>query len=94
MPICIAKFTLVLSNANGDCPDPPPEQYKEWHVDGGGVVGNVRALAPYSYRTLPNGRIGVEDDVYLQHLEKWSNRDNSLMQMTRECFEKYFVAIE
>ena len=47
MPKCIAKFTVTISNSNGDCLDMPNEQYKEWHDSGGGVVGNVRALHAY-----------------------------------------------
>ena len=72
----------------------PNEQYKEWHESGGGVVGNVRALQPYDYEVLPNGRVGVEDDVYLNDTGSWSNQMNALMSMSRECFEKYFVPVE
>jgi hypothetical protein len=93
MPKYIAKFTVTISNANGDCPDPKPEQYDEWHESGGGVVGNVRALHAYDYEVLLNGRIGVEDDVYLNGTGSWRNKQNALMGMSRECFEKYFVPV-
>jgi hypothetical protein len=94
MPKCIAKFTITISNKNGDALEPLSKQYKEWHASGGGVVGNVRALQPYDYEILESDRVGVKDDVYLDGMEKWSNRMNALMSMSRECFEKYFVPVE
>ena len=93
MPKCIAKFTVTISDANGDADD-QSEQYKEWHDSGGGVVGNIRALQPYDYVVLSPTKIGVADDVYLNESDRWSNRDGALMSMTRECFEKYFVPVE
>ena len=93
MPKCIAKFTITISNSNGDALDPPNEQYNEWHESGGGVVGNVRALQPYDYVVLSPTEIGVADDVY-SSLENWRNHDNALMGMTHECFEKYFIPVE
>ena len=94
MPKCIAKFTVTISSENGDCLDPPTEQYKEWHDSGGGVVGNVRALHAYDYEVLPGGRVGVEDDVYLDNPGHWTNKQNALMSMSRECFDKYFIPVE
>ena len=94
MPKCIAKFTVTISNSNGDCLDPPNEQYNEWHESGGGVVGNVRALQAYDYVVLSPNKIGVADDVYLEGTSNWRNHDNALMGMTRKCFEKYFVPVE
>ena len=94
MPKCIAKFTVTISDSNGDCLDPKPEQYDEWHESGGGVVGNVRALQAYDYEVLPSGRVGVEDDVCLGNPGRWKNKQNALMSMSRECFEKYFVPVE
>ena len=94
MPKCIAKFTITISNPNGDALDDQSEQYKEWHESGGGVVGNVRALQPYDYVVMSPTKIGVADDVYLKGTSNWSNRENALMGMTPECFEKYFVPVE
>ena len=94
MPKCIAKFTVTISNSNGDALEPLTEQYKEWHESGGGVVGNVRALQPYDYEVLPDGRVGVADDVYLDGPKKWSSQMNTLMSMSRECFEKYFIPVK
>jgi len=94
MPKCIAKFTVTISSENGDCLDPKPEQYDEWHESGGGVVGNVRALQPYDYVVLSSTKIGVADDVYLKGTSSWSNRDGALMSMSLKCFDKYFVPVE
>ena len=94
MPKCIAKLTITISTENNDMIEPVNEQYREWYESGGGVVGNVRALAAYDYEILPSGRVGVKDDVYLAGPEKWSNQQNALMSMTREYFEKYFIPVE
>jgi hypothetical protein len=94
MPKCIAKLTITISTENGDMIEPVNKQFREWHESGGGVVGNVRALAAYDYESLPNGRVGVKDDVYLAGLGNWGNQQNALMNMSWECFEKYFISIE
>lgn len=94
MPKCIAKFTITISNSNGNALGPITEQYKEWHESGGGVVGNVRALQPYDYVVLSPNKIGVSDDIYLEGSSNWENREKALMSMTPECFEKYFVPVE
>ena len=94
MPKCIAKFTVTISNSNGDALEPLTEQYQEWHESGGGVVGNIRALQPYDYVVLSPTKIGVADDVYLEGTSNWSNHDGALMSMSLKCFEKYFVPVE